>query len=197
MLADDDLLFECMLHLDAPSLIACAQVCRGWRLLALADRCWAPICSRRWAGKHVPWSRLRELSSWSERYARAEALAAVRVLSTAEICRHTFIFSMNGRTCCFAKEGDRQFVRSEWTPELTWKWNRDNTLQIDQYPRHTVTRLPNWGWKTLNAFVSLTSAPEDAPEDLSRALADPESLPRSSSRADVASRASTDAASSD
>ncbi|KAG8465764.1 hypothetical protein KFE25_005334 [Diacronema lutheri] len=112
---------------------------------------------------HVPWARVRELPTWCERYGLAEQLAAVSALSTAELVRLIFTFSMNGREVRFVERPDgRRFVQTDWTSQLPWRLNADGTLQVDHYPRHTVSRLSNWGWRTANAYVALDSRPEAA-----------------------------------
>jgi len=162
VLDDDDLLLECLMRVsDARALVECGRVNKRWRALAHSDQVWRPVCADRWAGKHVPWSKLAELPTWWERYARAEELAAVDKLTDEDIVELVFIFSINLRPCRLAiEDGSRVFV-ADWITRLPWRWNADGSLQVAEYPRHTVSRLPNWGWQTANMFVTLTSLPEE------------------------------------
>lgn len=180
---DDDLLFCCMLQLDARSLATCAAVNRRWRVLSRASRTWVPHCVAQWKGKQVPWASMAGKASWYERYVLGESLLRSTGITAEELQDRLWLFS-DGQNCKFLTIpgiGPRLIMDSY--PPLRWSFNADGTLQIEHFPRHFIDRLPNWGFRIWNEHVHMLSLPDEPnlPVQLLQELADPESLPRPSS----------------
>mmetsp|Transcript_21245 Transcript_21245/g.62771 ORF Transcript_21245/g.62771 Transcript_21245/m.62771 type:complete len:242 (+) Transcript_21245:496-1221(+) len=187
VLDDDDLLFDCLLHLDVLALVVCMGVNRRWRQLARAERAWVARCAERWEGKHVPWEQIAGTESWFDRYVVAERLALVQQLTTEELQRHIFLFSDGVQKCLWrtTPSGERRLFM-DYYPPLRWSWNGDGTLQVEHFQPHTVVRLADWGWKIYNDHIHMITIRTQPPQRIQEVLQDPDRVPRPSTDTSLA-----------
>ncbi|KAJ3081544.1 hypothetical protein HDU99_005407 [Rhizoclosmatium hyalinum] len=126
----------------------------------------------RWDGVRIFEARM--CGKWQASYAAAEMDSTRQRLSMAELNTYEWWYYDNWNREFYGNGNDNGAVLVKFftngvrgnvegpqcRPRMSsYQFNRDGSIQVGQYPRHSVPRrLADWGWEFHNPYVTYTSA---------------------------------------
>jgi len=96
--------------------------------------------------------------NWKSSFRNALKDSKRTYISAFELCQFHWVFSDMFQYPVFFPTG--QLVMPLY-PLLSWEFNDDGSVQVEQFPLHVVTRTQNWGWVIKNHAVSFFSLERD------------------------------------
>lgn len=105
------------------------------------------------------WFQVRPLppddgTSFFMRFLNGERDSRRTIITTQELCEINWRFSDGLQRPRFRANGE---LHMDLYPTLKWSFNINGSIQIENFPPHTVERTTDWGWKIFNRNVSFYS----------------------------------------